>query len=172
MKTLIHILFFLLSCGAFAASPSSAIITHQRWGNLDQVTQYGQFYFSAAPDENALAEFKKRGGQAVVDLRTTKEMDCSELAVATKLGLKYQNIQFKKAEPINKAVIAQIEKAVADSKGASILLHCETGNRAAAWLAIHLVTQDKMKPKEALSIAEEVGLRSADLKTKVGTYLK
>lgn len=170
--TLTVFLFSLISSPSLFAANPAPVSTHANWGNLETVTQYGNYYFANAPDEAALAAFKKVGGTAVVDLRTTKEMDCSEIALVGKLGMKYHNVQFSKTDPINKDTITQIEKIVKEADGKPVLLHCSTGNRAAAWLAVHLVEQNKVDAPTAMRVAEEAGLNSADLKTKLATYLK
>jgi protein tyrosine phosphatase (PTP) superfamily phosphohydrolase (DUF442 family) len=52
-----------------------------------------------------------------------------------------------------------------------ILMHCSSGNRVAAWYAIHLVQQKNMARDDALAIARRNGLTKDSMIARVQTYL-
>ena len=157
-KLLCLFFFCILSLPALAAKNSFA--------------QYDRFYISGAPKEKDLEDFKKKTGAYVIDLRSINEMgSCSEPATAGKLGLQYRKVSFEKAENISPEVIRDIDKSVNEAGGKPVLLFCKTGNRAAAWLAIHLVEKQHMNLEEAVKIAQGVGLK-ADGEKGVRSYFK
>lgn len=119
-----------------------------------------------------MANFKKRDGGTVLDLRAIDELgNCSEPAAATKVGLQYNRVNFEKKKTIDPEVIAGIDKAVKDAGNKPILLFCKTGNRAAAWLAIHMVREEKKPLEEAIATAKLMGLKP-DMEKAVRAYLR
>lgn len=134
--------------------------------------KYGRFYISGQPSEDELAAFKKNTGAVVMDLRSIDELgNCSEPATVSKLGMQYGRVLFEKTETIDPKVISQIDEHVASAKDKPVFLFCKSGNRAAAWLAIHLVKKEKKSIDDAISIAKSTGLKT-DMEKAVRTYLE
>lgn len=134
--------------------------------------KHGRFYISDQPTENELTAFKKNTGAVVVDLRSIDELgNCSEPATVSKLGMQYGRVLFEKSTTIDPKVISQIDQQVADAKDKPVFLFCKSGNRASAWLAIHLVKKEKKSIDEAISIAKTSGLQ-IDMEKAVRTYLE
>lgn len=136
-----------------------------------ELPHYGRLYISAQPSDQVLADFKKREGAVVLDLRTMDELgNCSEPATTTRLGMRYQRVVFEKAQTIHPDVIAGIDRIVNASANKPVLVFCKTGNRASAWLAIHLVQQEQMPLENALALARGMGLKPA-MEKSVRAYL-
>ncbi len=146
---------------------AKAIITHQNWGNLEQVRQYKNLYFAGQPDEAALTHFKNLGGVAVINLRESGETDFDEQAIVEKLGLEYYNFPVSGRKELSAATMEKIGKAVQKKGDVPVMIHCASGNRAAAWLATHLVTVHQDSLENALKVAKSVGLTSKVLEGKV-----
>lgn len=122
--------------------------------------KYGRFYVSGQPSEQELLAFKNETGAVVLDLRSIDELgNCSEPATVSKLGLRYGRVLFEKTAPIEPSVIAEIDKQVKAAKDEPVFLFCKTGTRAAAWLTIYLVKNEKKSIEEALSITKSMGLK-------------
>ncbi len=137
-----------------------------------EIKNYGNIYVAGTPTEQELASFKKRKGAVVLDLRAIDELgNCSEPATVAKLGLQYNRVNFAKDPKIDPQVIADIDKAVAQAHEKPILLFCKTGNRAAAWLAIHMVREEGRSLESALSVARGLGLKD-DMEKAVREYLR
>lgn len=133
---------------------------------------HGNIYVSGTPTEKQMADFKKQRGATVLDLRATDELgNCSEPAAATKVGLQYNRVNFDKKAKIEPQIIADIDQAVAAAGDKPILLFCKTGNRAAAWLAIHLVRKEGKPLEEAILTAKNLGLKT-DMEKAVREYLR
>lgn len=137
-----------------------------------EILHFDRFYIAGSPSEKTLADFKKKTGAAIIDLRAAKDMgNCSEPAAASKLGLQYRKVTFEKADAINPDVIRDVDKAVSEAGNKPVLLFCKTGNRAAAWLAIHLVQKEKYSLDDALKVARDLGLKE-DGERGVRQYFK
>lgn len=152
--------FIFLSLGAQSAT------------TLDQPKNYGRYFISGTPSEKTLREFKEAKGAEIVDLRAMDELgNCSEPATATKVGLQYGRVEFAKKPEIPAQVIADIDAAVKKSGDKPVLLFCKTGNRAAAWLAVHLIRDEKMSIDEAIKITRPMGLKK-DMEAAVRKFVK
>lgn len=140
--------------------------------SLKQAKHYGRFFVSGEPQEAELKKFKKEKGAVVLDLRNFDELgDHSEPAKVAKAGLQYSQVNFDaKAETINPEVIAGIDKVVKQAGNKPVLLFCKSGNRAASYVAIHLVRDEKMPLEDAIKIAKDLGL-SEKMEPKVRAYL-
>ena len=55
------------------------------------------------------------------------------------------------------------------SKGKT-LIHCGSGNRVAAWAAIHFFRDHGYSQESSLALAKKIGLEDADLMEKVTKY--
>jgi protein tyrosine phosphatase (PTP) superfamily phosphohydrolase (DUF442 family) len=130
---------------------------------------YGRFNISGPPTEQELTKFKQKGN-LILDLRTTPEVG-EEPAVAKKLGLQYERVDYDaKAETIDPQVIGKIEKVLKTAGDKPVLLFCGSGNRAASYVAIHLVKDKKMPVDEAIKIAKDLGM-SGGMEAKVRAFL-
>ncbi len=156
---------------AHAITPAD-VSAPQTWGDSDNVTKIRHLYFSEQPDAEALRIAKTNGVTTVINLRAPGESDWDEAAAAKKLGLNYVNIPIRKeSATFDSSAIAAINAAVRDQEGSPVLLHCSSGNRAAAWLAIHLIEAHKLSGEDAIAVAQKAGLTSDDMVQRVETYL-
>lgn len=149
---------------AIDASPESA-------SQKTEFFVYENIYLSATPSEQEMAEFKKRKGAEVLDLRSFNELgNCSEPASAAKLGLQYNRVNFDPNTKIDSQVIKGITEVVEKSSGQPILIFCKSGVRAAAWLSIYLHQVKELSLDEALRAGKERGL-SEKMEKSVREYL-
>ncbi len=162
----------VVGCAHPSTRPSD-VTGPQVWGGADNVTRFEQMYFSEQPDEQALRAAMAHGVSTVISLRGPQEHDWDERGVAERLGLNYLSIPIsKKSESLDVASIHAINAAVDRLEAGSVLLHCSSGNRAAAWLATYLAEQRGLSPTDAISIAREAGLTMPAMEQRVHTYLK
>jgi protein tyrosine phosphatase (PTP) superfamily phosphohydrolase (DUF442 family) len=141
--------------------------------SLKEAKHYGRFYVSGEPQEAELIKFKKQKGAVVVDLRNFDELGSySEPSKVAKAGLQYSQVNFDaKADSINQDVISGIDKVVRGAGDKPVLLFCKSGNRAASYVAIHLVRDQKMPIEDAVKIAKDLGM-TEKMEPKVRAYLK
>ena len=117
---------------------------------LDGLSPAGQ------PDEAALKVFAENGYQTVIDLRTDgEERGFDEPAVVEELGMNYVSL------PIGRGAISfesarQLDELMEAADG-PVLLHCGSGNRVGALLALRASLQGA-SDAEAIKIGTDAGM--------------
>lgn len=141
------------------------------WGSADNVTRVRHLWLARQPDEAGLRAAKDHGVTLVLDLRAPGERDWDEAAVAKAVGLQYENIPIAEKGPFSEEALSQIEAAVEAHPSDQILIHCSSGNRAAAWLTTHLVRRHGMRFDEALAIGRRAGITKPEIEAKTAAAL-
>lgn len=116
------------------------------------------------PRPEHLAEAARRGVKVVVNLCPAAEMaDYDEAAEVARLGMRYVSIPVTGPADLT-LENAQRLSAALQGAGAShgVLLHCASGNRAGALLALKASYVDGKSPAEALATGRAAGLRALE----------
>lgn len=109
------------------------------------------------PDQAALEAFAESGGTLVIDLRMPDEdRGLDEAEVVKALGLQYINLPVAGAEDITAENAAALHRVLAAARG-PVLLHCKSGNRVGALLALDAVAHGQSR-EEALELARQAGM--------------
>ena len=162
---------FLVGCTAHTVSPDD-VTGPETWGASDNVTHVENLYFSGQVDVESLQMAKMQGVTTIVNARYPSEMDWNEKRAAENLGMEYISIPIsKESDTFDPVTMAQIDTIVGERKDHQILIHCSSGNRVAAWYAIHLIDKQNMKDDEALAVARKNGLTREGMEKRVHTYL-
>lgn len=116
------------------------------------------------PRPEHLAAAAGQGVKVVVNLCPPAEAaDYDEAAVVTGLGMRYVNIPV--AGPAD-LTLENAQRLAAELDGAGdghgVLLHCASGNRAGALLALKASYVDGRSPAEAMAIGRAAGLRALE----------
>ena len=91
---------------------------------------------SGQPDADAFAVFAKNGYKTVIDLRGIKEeRGLDESAVLAKLGITYVTLPIENTDEISFKNAAKLDLLMSEAQG-PVLLHCGSGNRVGALLAL------------------------------------
>ena len=161
------------ACVAGAAALTAADIGDaEQWGAAKNVVRVRNLYISSQPDAETLRIARVNGVGVVINFRPASEMQWDEEEASKELGLAYYNLPISRggdtldAQSVNRA--GELVRQHADT---GILLHCSSGNRAAAWFAVHLVQDDGMAIEPAIELASSAGLTSAGLRDRVRNYL-
>jgi protein tyrosine phosphatase (PTP) superfamily phosphohydrolase (DUF442 family) len=171
----------LLACALliFSCSPGSSdppaieeIEGPLALGQAQKVYRLRQLWLSEQPDPDGFEAARQRGVAVVIDLRAPGERTWDEERIVRDLGMDYHGVPVAGLEGFTPEVFARVEQIVADNRGEQILVHCSSGNRAAAWLATHLVTQHAMPPTDALALARHAGLTKAEVADRVSPILE
>jgi len=97
---------------------------------VDGISSTGQ------PDEAALQVFADSGYVAVIDLRTDKEKrGIEEAAVVEGFGMQYVNVPIAGVKGVNFESARALQQVLADFDE-PVLVHCGSGNRVGALLAL------------------------------------
>lgn len=131
----------------------------------------GVFIVQGAPTEATFAALKAAGITRVFNLRTSAEGDFTFEEVGSKAaGAAYEHCPVDHA--FSDAAIDGFRAQLrALPKGSRILVHCASGNRAAAALMTAWVLDEGMPEADALALAKRSGLTSSGLEAKALAYI-
>ncbi len=114
------------------------------------------------PSSDQLAAFAKERGHTVVNLRTDDEMATlrgwDEGRVVRSLGMRYVRIPVRDETDLTHEACVQLGKAMAPVGGEPIMVHCASGQRVAALMALKSVWIDQQPIEVALQIGRDAGL--------------
>lgn len=112
---------------------------------------------SGQPDEAVLEAIAAEGFALVIDFRRESEArGIEEQGIVERLGMAYANVPVSVPDGVSFENAAKLDSLIAQSDG-RVFLHCSTGNRAAAMLAL----REKMlgaSDEEALAVGKSAGL--------------
>lgn len=144
----------------------------EEWGAAKNVVRVKHLYFSSQPDQETLRLAREKGVGVVINFRPAAELDWDEEHAATDLGLTYYNLPISRGgDSLDAETLKRASQLVGQHRGTGILLHCSTGNRAAAWFAVHLAQDQGMEIGPSLELAHSAGLTSPGMESRVRAYL-
>jgi len=113
------------------------------------------------PTAQDLADLRAEGVATVIDLRGVDEdRGYDAAAEAQRLGLRYIAVPIAGKDDITPANAARLQQLLDQSEG-DVLLHCASGNRVGALLALAAHQQGR-SAEEALRIGRDAGLKSLE----------
>ena len=125
-----------------------------------------QLYTAGQPSAAALQQAAAAGVTTLIDLRQPDEArGFDETAAAEHLGLRYVRIPVAGAAGLTEANAQALRTALAQSQG-PVLLHCASGNRAGALLAL-LQAREGASVEDALTFGRAAGMTSLEAPTRV-----
>ena len=124
----------------------------------------GRVFVAGQPSAEALAKFRELGVTAVVNLRTSEEMNdreqvpYDEAAAAARLGLEYVHLPVGGPEhPWRPEVLDRFAEVLARHRG-PVLLHCTVAWRASYLWTAYLVREAGLPLEEALARGRAIAL--------------
>jgi uncharacterized protein (TIGR01244 family) len=129
---------------------------------------------AGATTPEAVAEVKKLGYSAIVNLRQASEAGANieaATAAAKAAGIKYVHLPFNTASP-DPAVVQGFLEAVTNPANQPVFVHCASANRAAALWMIKRMNVDGWAADRAGEEAAALGLTNAALKTFALDYAR
>ena len=111
------------------------------------------------PSPAALEAAAADGVTTVISLQTTDEAGVAEEAAqAEALGLAYVNIPVAGAEGVTEENARALDEALTGLDPAQTIVHCASGNRAGAMLALRAFHVEGLPRTEALALGRSAGL--------------
>ena len=148
----LRLLSALVLCCAFAAQAHATDFSQPRAG----------LHTGGQPTAEELKALSQQGVRTVIDLRTASEdRGFDEAAETEKLGLRYIHLPIASTDDLTPANAAALGKALHGSDG-DVLLHCASGNRVGALLALMAAQQEQATPEQALDLGRRAGLKSLE----------
>lgn len=115
-------------------------------------------YTSGQPAPGDWRVLKARGVRTVVDLRLPGELKGrDEAAEVRAAGLRYVNIPVDGGKGLTETNARALHAVLAPAHG-GVLVHCSSGNRAGALLALEQERFDALPPARALQLGEQAGV--------------
>lgn len=117
-------------------------------------------YTAGQPTAEQLAQAKAAGVTTVIDLRGAGEdRGFDEPATARALGLRYLSLPVAGGKGVTVETARQLHALLGQTEG-PVLLHCASGNRAGALLALAAAHVDGADNASALALGRAAGLTS------------
>ncbi|MGV6493517.1 beta-lactamase hydrolase domain-containing protein [Stenotrophomonas rhizophila] len=124
-----------------------------------------QLYSAGQPSAAQLHQAADAGVRTVIDLRQPEEdRGFDETAAAERLGLRYVRIPVAGAAGLTEANARALHAALENSQG-PVLVHCASGNRAGALLAL-LQARQGASLDQALEFGRKAGMTSLEAPTR------
>jgi uncharacterized protein (TIGR01244 family) len=123
---------------------------------------------------SAVAGIKKMGFASIINLRLDTEKGAeieAEAAAAKAAGINFVHLPLDGAKP-DPAVTDRFLKVITEPGNQPALIHCASGNRAAAMWMIKRVLIDKWDNDRALEEASQLGSMSPVMKTFALDYVQ
>ena len=137
--------------------------------------KYKSIYFGAQPSPEAIANLKKNGFVALINMRGTKERNYTESThrkLVKKHGLQYYHLPLKMGEELTSSYIDSVTALIKrHAKVGKVLVHCSSGNRVSVWIGAHFFKDHKYSKEEARAIARKLGMTKPGAKEKLEEYL-
>lgn len=156
------LLILVLSCGVLADElPKELDMKNPRTPAEGLVT-------GGQPSQTDLLKLKEQGVKAVINLRQSVEMMAvlmNEEETAKTAGLSYFHLPISSADGITEANARMLDQLLKEA-GGETLLHCGSGNRAGALLALRAYFVEGKSAEEALAFGKAAGLTGLEPKVR------
>jgi len=114
---------------------------------------------SGQPSAEALAQLPAAGITTVIDLRPDQETpELDEKSVATSAGLKYRALPIAGVADLTRENVARFDQLLKETAAENVLIHCASGNRVGAMLALQARWVQGRSAEEALAIGKAAGM--------------
>ena len=119
------------------------------------------------PTPEQLERAAAAGYRTIINLRTDAEegFDWEEAAVA-ELGMRYVMIPVAGAAGLTRENVERLGGALSDPEAAPVMIHCKSGNRVGALLALKAAWIDGASGDEAIQLGLDAGLTRLESKTR------
>jgi len=139
LRLWVGVLVSVISCACAGVDVHNEGLNHERIiqagikkGRLvDEVT-----YVSGQPSPEQLQAAAAAGIKHVINLRPKAEMKWDEAGAVAALGMQYHFIPVAGAADVNTSNAATLQLALQALRGERVLLHCASGNRVGALVAL------------------------------------
>lgn len=123
-------------------------------------------YTAGQPEPGVWKAAARRGITTVIDLRPKGELagrdEAAEVAAA---GLAYHRLPVAGAGDVNDANAGRLQRLIEQAPG-PVIVHCASGNRVGALLALGAAREGGMTPEQAIAFGRDAGLGSLEARVR------
>jgi uncharacterized protein (TIGR01244 family) len=171
MKQLRFTLFLLIATLVHVSPHVQATeVISEPLAALENLQQGPQHLSSAQPTAEQLQALAGQGVTVVINFRDDAIAEEASWAIAA--GMAYYHIPVADGSDLTAEKIAQFDQVLRAIDGQQALLHCSTGNRAAAMLTLHAAWHQAADAEQALALGLQHGLDSEALLQRLEELLK
>lgn len=120
-----------------------------------------------ALDAEKVAALAAAGVEQVINLQPDDELEFDEETVVLAAGMGYSQLPIKDAKDLKQLNMLEFDKVLRAHHGKKIAMHCRTGNRVGAAVALRAGWLRGRKMDTAMARGEASGLTNADLRQEV-----
>lgn len=121
---------------------------------------------TGALDKEKVAILQQAGVEYVINLQPTNELTFDEQRALSEAGIDYTHVPIRGAEDLRQTVIMKFDKAVQQGHGKNTLIHCKSGNRVGAAVALRAGWLRGRKMDTALEWGKNYGLAELEEEVK------
>lgn len=114
------------------------------------------------PTPQELKQAQAAGFKTVINLCQPQETPRDEPTTVQTLGMRYFNIPVAGPGDLTEAKARQLGAVVNDCDNHPVLIHCMSGNRVGALMALKAFFVDGKAPREALEAGRAAGLKALE----------
>ncbi|WP_298633931.1 sulfur transferase domain-containing protein [uncultured Umboniibacter sp.] len=168
---LLTIIIVLQSCtNQSATSPKAApMVDEPELGSILQVGSLSQvedgIFAGGQPTASELEYLSRHGVKHVINLRPIEEQPFAEQSVVEGAGMNYHSIPVASANDVSVENAAQLAELLAEYGHEGVVVHCASGNRVGALVAI-TAAQAGASEDEAIQEGKKWGLTRLEAKTR------
>lgn len=152
------LLALLLALGSAASSAADQDVLARLPRHIELNAQQ---HVSGQPDAETIAKLPSAGIQVVIDLRPDAERPgLDEKTAAQGAGLTYRALPIASPADLTRENVATFDRLLKESANQGVLMHCASGNRVGAMLALRARWIEGKSAEEALAIGKASGLTS------------
>ncbi|WP_149980147.1 fused DSP-PTPase phosphatase/NAD kinase-like protein [Pseudoalteromonas rhizosphaerae] len=129
-------------------------------------------YTAGQPSKEQFQQLAKQGIKYVINLRGDGENNWDEQALVTNLGLQYFSLPISSRADINIENAKKLQQLLAQASESPTLLHCASGNRVGALIALYNAIELNQPIEKAIETGKQWGLKSLEpvVRDAIATY--
>lgn len=113
---------------------------------------------TGALSPDIISSLKQAGVKTVINLQPETELTFDEKTALAEADINYVNIPIRGAEDLKQTVVMQFDRALREHYGEATLIHCKSGNRVGAAIALRAGWLRGRKMDTALERGKAAGL--------------
>ena len=115
------------------------------------------------PTPDHLRAIQQAGYRTVISLRTDSERgDEGEPALVERLGMKFVSLPVAGPSGLTEENARALSRALDQQDALPAVVHCSTGERAAALLGLEAFVVDRVSPTAAIDLAKSLGMKKLE----------